>query len=123
MRRVLIVYWMGMFVATHIPKIPRRLQVPVSDKWQHYAAYALLGWLVACCWSWGRPVTWQHLLAWMTLLAAYGAIDEITQPLFGREADWLDWRADVVGAASGLAIFMLLSRWSSRKGPAVPTDR
>jgi VanZ family protein len=41
--------------------------------------------------------------AWLAL-AALAAVDEATQPLVGREADRLDWYADLAGLAAGLAV-------------------
>jgi VanZ family protein len=52
-------------------------------------------------------------------LAAFGAVDEITQPLFGRTADVLDWAADCAGIAVGLLLVAITSSaWGrgSRRG-------
>lgn len=51
---------------------------------------------------------WPILLA---VLGAYGALDELTQPLFFRDAEVLDWLADVAGGALGLLIAWRLLRW------------
>jgi VanZ family protein len=45
------------------------------------------------------------------MLAAWGAVDEVTQPLFGRLADMNDWVCDLVGGAIGLAAGLPASRW------------
>jgi len=53
--------------------------------------------------------------------AAYGAFDELTQPLFGRSASWGDWLADMVGAAVAVIVFeAVLSMRARRKPSAAP---
>jgi VanZ family protein len=111
----LAIYWMSLFTATHIPTIPKALHPGFSDKWQHYVAYAGLGLLLAAWWSLRRRLTWRSGLGLLAIVALYGAFDEVTQPLFGRDAELLDWRSDVVGAATGLALFAIAARWASRQ--------
>ncbi|MGQ0633671.1 MAG: VanZ family protein [Planctomycetaceae bacterium] len=106
----LVVYWLTLFAATHVPKVPRVLPPQISDKWQHYVAYAVLGGLLTCWWWQRRGLTWRSALGLVLVIAAYGAFDESTQPLFGRESDLLDWRADAIGAATGVALFSLSRR-------------
>jgi VanZ family protein len=36
------------------------------------------------------------------ILATFGAIDELTQPIFSRQAELLDWVADCVGVLFGV---------------------
>lgn len=110
----LVLYWLLMFTATHVPRIPRELEPGFSDKWQHYVAYAGLGFLLAACWSLRRRLTWGAGLALLAIAAVYGAFDEITQPLFGRDAELLDWRSDVIGAATGLVLFAIVVRVTTR---------
>lgn len=101
----LAAYWLTMFTATHIPKVPVELTPRISDKWQHYLAYAILGAFAAWWWSLRRPFGWLAAAGLFALIATYGAFDEATQPLFGRDAELLDWRADIIGAATGLVAF------------------
>lgn len=121
----LVVYWLILFTATHIPKIPREFEPGFSDKWQHYLAYSILGVLVAVVWSFRRRLTWRAGLGLLAVISAYGAFDEITQPMFGRAAELLDWRSDVIGAATGLGIFALASviraRRRARQGACDPS--
>jgi VanZ family protein len=49
------------------------------------------------------------------LLAAWGAVDEVTQPLFGRFADSSDWVYDIIGSAIGLAAGFAAFHWLARK--------
>lgn len=106
----LVAYWLLMFVATHVPTIPKEIQPGISDKWQHYVAYAGLGLLLAASRSFHGPLSWGGGLFLWVIAVLYGAFDEITQPLFGREAEFLDWRSDAIGAATGLAVAAIVIR-------------
>jgi VanZ family protein len=69
-------------------------------------------------WGAGR---WSRraVVAVAIALAAFGAVDEITQPLFGRTADVFDWAADCAGIAVGiLLVAVTSSAWGrgSRRG-------
>ncbi len=103
---MLVTYWLALFVGTHIP-IPKGFLQAGGDKVVHCASYAglavlLLG-LRASRGSFGRR---SVILRW-ALLAAYGAFDELTQLLVGRQGDVLDWCADILGALCGLALVVL----------------
>jgi len=111
-----LAYLVMMTVATHLP--PNRIHVPTwrvpADKVFHFTAYAglafLLATLGAALWTGTPGGRWGHLLRYAAVLpivAVFGIIDEITQPLVGRTADPLDWIADFSGALCGLALFFL----------------
>jgi VanZ family protein len=96
-----------MFSATHAPKIPKAIEPRFSDKWQHTLAYLGLGVLAGLWWGTRRALWWRGtLIVWGAILA-YGAFDEITQPIVGRDADILDWRSDAIGSAIGLALITI----------------
>jgi len=112
----LALYLLLMFSGTHAPKIPRALEPRFSDKWQHGLGYLGLGVLVGLWWGARRQISWKtSLLLWGAILA-YGAFDEITQPLVGRDADILDWRSDAIGSAVGLALVILALRFLWKPG-------
>jgi len=48
-------------------------------------------------------------------LAAWAVVDEITQPLFARAAEPLDWVCDCLGLAAGIGI-VLVSSWALGRG-------
>jgi hypothetical protein len=106
---------------THHPR-PERLigtgaGVP-SDKSLHVAAYTVLA-ALAAAWLWaaGRW-TPRGLVGLIAALALFAAVDEITQPLFSRHADPLDWLADGRGMALGIgaiALTRLVLRLSSER--------
>jgi VanZ family protein len=100
----LVLYWLTMFTATHVPRVPQPLPPGFTDKWQHYVAYAGLGFLLAVWWRLRRPLTFRAGVGLFAVTALYGALDELTQPWFGRDAELLDWRSDIIGAATGLAL-------------------
>ena len=89
----------------------------VSDKTGHGLAYFGLGLLVLRGLAGGAwtGVTARTSLKAVALTAAYGASDELHQ-LFvpGRTADIYDLRADVTGAAVGVALVWLLAIFRRR---------
>lgn len=92
---VTLLYAVALVTVTHLP--PSRLPATgVSDKLEHLFAYGLLGALAALTARahLNRRVPFRALTIG---LAAFGALDEITQPLVGRTADVWDWAADVGG--------------------------
>ncbi|MFM7138366.1 MAG: VanZ family protein [Planctomycetota bacterium] len=106
--------------ATHYPRPEELLGPnPPSDKTLHVLAYGALGLLATALlavsgrWS-ARPIA---VLA--TGLAIFAAIDEATQPWFGRFAEPLDWVYDLVGLAVGIAAIVALNATirSSRTRP------
>jgi VanZ family protein len=101
---VLVVYWLTLITATHIPRVPEPLGFRPSDKVVHLLAYAVFGALAGLAWSLRWGLSWRAALGLWLLLAAHGILDEVTQPIFGRHADVLDWYADMLGAAVGLAM-------------------
>ena len=82
-----------------------------SDKFNHFAAFAMGGWLAASAlrvsWPGG---TATKIIAAIVLLALFGGADEASQLLTpGRSGgDIYDWIADFLGACAG-ALFSLLT--------------
>jgi VanZ family protein len=103
---VLVVYWIAMFAATHLPLVQPPVTLRHADKLVHAGMYAVLALLLAVVWSQRATLSWRGIFGILALLAIYGALDEATQPLVGRTADVLDWLADVAGSIGGLAIFL-----------------
>ncbi len=120
-RRLLPAYWVFLFTATHLPKLqaPSRM---LGDKRMHLIGFFILAILL---WKWaetmwndiGPRFAWQALL----LLALYGALDEATQPFFGRSGGVLDWVYDLIGAAVGLGVMELMRRRRSPRAAGGPT--
>lgn len=93
------------------------LEILSQDKLLHVAAYAVLAGLVMAAIARGRPGPLVRAAAVAILFtAAYGATDEWHQWYVpGRDADPLDWVADVTGAIAGAtAVAVILRRRDPR---------
>jgi hypothetical protein len=102
-------YWLGLFVMTHIPGEMATLPGASTDKLLHVTAFALLGMLLATAWQLSvGPIGLRHLACAWLLLVLYGAIDEWTQTLVDRQASLYDLLGDAIGALIGLAMFAAL---------------
>jgi len=118
-------YGLLLVVATHVPSAKVQFLVKAvdfgtfaPDKLLHMAAYAVLGLLAVLAYGsrWRRPATGVIVVsALFVMLAAWGILDEATQPFFGRAADVVDWAYDVVGVVLGLAAGLVASRWLDRQ--------
>jgi VanZ family protein len=105
-------YWLALFIGTHIPFERLALNPGRADKFAHVAAFAVLTILLAVTWRHSAGRLHGRQLLWIGAVAIlYGAIEETTQPLVNRSASLIDWWADAVGVALGLAIFWW---WSDR---------
>jgi VanZ family protein len=111
-RRTLPAYWIFLFCVTHLPKLELDLGVSAGDKIAHFVAYGLLAFLL---WRFAeglaRPLSGRFAVWAAVGIALYGALDEWTQPAFGRSASVFDWVNDVVGS-----VFVLgLLEWRRRR--------
>ncbi len=103
-------------VATSVPG-PSLPQTPSGgDKVAHLLVYLVLGLLVARALAAGRSR--DRPLAWVVLAAAvvaFGALDEVHQAFLPqRTPDVLDFVADAVGGAIGVALAVVSSRRRAR---------
>ena len=103
LRRAFFVCAAFAFVMALLPKPPEIPGEP-GDKVQHMMAFATLGALAAAGW---RERRLMALFAW---LAGFGAAIEVFQmiPALHRDAELLDWIADMAAAAVALTI----ARWA-----------
>jgi VanZ family protein len=117
---MLAIYWLALFVSTHLPQATPLVPGNQIDKLVHMAAYAVLAGLFAATWqhSSGQLIA-PHLRAAWIAIALYAAVDEWTQTFVGRDASAIDWLADVAGAAMGLALF----GWLNPSAPPFADDR
>jgi VanZ family protein len=115
--RVLVVYWLAMFIGTHVSLKDPSTVFQIRDKVVHFAAFAGLAFLAAVyLYSRKRGIAWTDLAIIWLLVAAYGMFDEVTQAAVGRTADPLDWLADIAGAATGLAAFLVFRARAAAQG-------
>lgn len=113
-RAIYAVAFLGTYVAVLVASlVPTRSlpQVSLSDKAEHFIAYAVLAALGARAFP-GRP----RLLA--TVLVANGVGVEVLQQAMalGRQGEVLDALANTLGIAAGLGAVSLMRR-RERRGP------
>ncbi len=109
----LVGYVAVLFIGTHLPPnshlLPRSIEH--FDKVCHFTGYAILAGLIATtCQMAAGNLALRHLCWIWAGIAIVGAIDEITQIPVGRDCDIWDWTADVLGAATGILVFVLLRK-------------
>ncbi len=111
-----IAYACTLIVATHLPP-SNSVVVAASrapDKLWHLVAYALLAIFFYSTDVAVRPRASKRLLPLLGFLLAFAVFDEITQPLFGRNTEFMDLVFDFFGAACGLAIARSLQGLAQR---------
>lgn len=107
-------YFAFVLVLLVIALVPQP-QAPVgtpNDKVNHILAFFTLAFLARLLWPGTRlivPFLW---------LALFGGLIEVLQHVMrlGRDGEWLDFVADVVAVAIGLAAAQLLIRLRQRRG-------
>ena len=109
--------WLGIFclafIVTHTPPPAHRAAPPINDKFMHFIGFTVLTLLAT--WRWaptGKTIPIRMLLIWLGGLLIYGAFDELTQPIAGRDCELGDWVADGVGAALGLTLGAICQKWT-----------
>ncbi|MCS7091041.1 MAG: VanZ family protein [Verrucomicrobiota bacterium] len=102
---------------THLPNsdVPAWITRWGDDKFRHVTAYGLWAFLAlgasqAWCARRGRAVASVLLIA-----GVLAALDELSQPRFGRTCSLWDYAAGVLGAAAGCAAMLTLE--TLRPGP------
>lgn len=115
MSRLLPWLWLGCwavaFILTHIPITPRESgRVPHLDKVVHSTMYFAICYLGGLALFARGKATRRSLLAWACVYLAYAGLDELTQPLTGRQADLMDWFFDALGV-------VLATGWLSTARP------
>jgi len=110
MKKFLIPYWILCFVLTHLPPSSALPEAPGLDKVMHFGGYSLLGFLLSLYFlsKHGSKKTW--ILRALGILAAYSVLDELTQPLVGRDFEVGDLFADSLGGFFGISA----GRWAWR---------
>jgi VanZ family protein len=131
--RLLVLYMVAMFIATHIPdvgtRLPRLRTWIEADKLAHFGMYFGFTTLLACVVALRRSdralrtgLSVRGYLAIAAFVALFAAADEMTQPLTGRQLDIRDWLADMAGMAAALLVFSLVQLYRhARQGSAAPS--
>lgn len=110
---LLFIYWPVIFTLSHIPVPGLVREAGVSDKTLHFLVYLLLTFLFWFAVSPERKVNYRRVSLWWVFLvmAGYAIIDEVLQGYVGRNADMLDFVADVAGILAGLIMLTIFSFW------------
>jgi len=100
-----LAYTVVLVGATHYPKPEDLLGPdPPSDKTLHFIAYGLLGLLAAATLAAVGRWSLRAVAGLFIALAVFAALDEATQPAFGRAADVWDWAYDLIGLSAGIVV-------------------
>ncbi len=119
----LVVYWVFLFIGTHLPADRIFIPLHLSDKVLHVIAFAGLSFLIA----WAVPTNdaklYRNTFVAALIAVVYAALDELLQIPVGRTADWLDFAADCVGVSIGLGSYtfvralILRAEWEFFRSP------
>jgi hypothetical protein len=128
---VAAVYWVFLFMLTHLPGralgyLLNRMPIGIhaaaaaNDKVQHAIAFFGLGVILCGAYEAWRPNREWGYLGVFLAIAVYGGLDEFTQGFVGsRQSDFRDWLADLGGAALGVGLmFLVASFWRARSSAA-----
>lgn len=111
-RWLLAAYWVAMLVGTHMPPRFKAAHEELADKVLHFLGFAGLAWLIAMAWQTSTGILNRRHLRWIWIaVMLYGALDELTQPPFDRDASEWDLLADALGSAAGLYVFTRTRHW------------
>jgi hypothetical protein len=110
---ILIFYWVGIFIATHIPVPSWTGQMGMSDKTMHFFAYMVLAFLLGLSRSFDKKANWKELRPWLlsTIVVLYGLADELSQHFMNRSTDISDFVANILGLGVAMAIATVLSSY------------
>ena len=114
------IFSMFLVTATHLPQIPTVARGPGVDKWLHFSAYGcqtILAMGVLYCTD---RLVLKNVAFLIVLLTTFGAVDELTQPMFHRQAELFDWQADCAGVIFGMCSAWLFA--SPRQEPPISED-
>ena len=110
---VLSVYWVGIFIASHIPesRVPKGWEV--SGAYMHVGAYFVLALLVFVNAGLFRRVYLTSKKTWLLVgvIAAYAGLDEFLQNFVpGRHGSAVDWTIDMAGCLFCVGLLWVLGQ-------------
>jgi hypothetical protein len=108
---VLILYWVGIFFATHIPIPYWTTQMGVSDKTMHFAAYIVLTLLMWLSTSFEKKANWKKIHPWLVIgiVMIYGMFDELSQYFIkNRSVDRYDLASNFLGTVAAMAMVTII---------------
>ena len=98
---VFVLYSVSLIVATHLPRVPTFVR-PGADKWLHFGAYGCQATLAMGTLYFTNRLGLKNVVYLTIILVIFGVFDELTQPIFSRQAELLDWVADCAGVFFGV---------------------
>lgn len=110
---VLIIYWVGIFIVSHIPKLHVPKDVPVSGALLHAAAYFVLTLLLFANAGLLRRASLRAKKTWLLvgLIGAYAGLDELLQNFVqGRDGSIVDWAVDMASCLFCVGLLWVLGR-------------
>lgn len=99
----------GTFVAAILPNAAAP-DLGDGDKVNHIAAFVTLS--VMAAWAWPRAALWRIALGMTALGGAIEAVQAI--PILARDAEWADWRADVLATVAALWVVAVVRKLRGR---------
>ena len=116
-RRILLAITVGLWIVacvlTHLPpgEVP---DFHTSDTYLHTVGFGgLASWFLLTLVSF-RTRTLPRMLLVIAVMAAYAALDENTQPFFGRSCELRDWVNDMIGTTIAVALWEI-AFWAMRR--------
>ena len=104
---VLLTFVLALLIAVStLTPLPTKIDVPGSDKWHHFVAFAVLVFPLAYC-------NKLYVTSIALVALSYGGLIEIVQPYVNRYGEFNDFVADGIGVCIGIALARLLDRNSS----------
>ena len=101
---VLAMYWIFIFVGTHLPKAFISSGPELNDKVVHFTIYAGLGTFM--CYVTNSPRVWMRFSIIFFIGLLYAGFDEYTQQFSeGRTADLMDFVADGLGLFTAIIVY------------------
>ena len=104
-----VLFSVFLVTATHLPRIPPIARGPGVDKWLHFSAYGCQTVLAMGVLYFTDRLVLKHVVFLIVVLTTFGAVDELTQPMFYRQAELFDWLADCAGVLFGVCSVWLLA--------------
>ncbi len=103
-----LIVWVAAVTATHTPanRLPR---ADVSDKVLYAVGFFILAGVFWLTLQVHGVAGAKRITCIFFTMLAYAAIDEMTQPLVGRDNSLGDWLADVAGTIAALTLLELLT--------------
>ena len=115
-----LVFCAVIFIQSSFPSPAFGLTLPLKDKAIHMAVYGVLAALFyrACRVTWpGRLSPVQLIVISVCFASLYGMSDEFHQSfVVSRQADVMDWVADVAGSVLGALGYMWVTSRGGRNG-------